>query len=184
MLQLPIKNNKYLIVGSYALGVRPAKDIDIICYAADIECEHKLVDDYIATFKYNGMQVECLLADKQKSLTHFLEYGVMEPDNKAHFSILYALKAGHIARPGKFWEKHIHDYHMLRKLVDLYCDGDFSYLDSLIKMHKESTKERLGAQRLPKLIGVTKEEFFDDNVRKYYDHDDIHQWFAHKEKPM
>jgi len=180
MLQLPIKNNKYLLVGSYAMCMRPSRDIDVICYEADLECEYKRLDEYTGVFHLNGVQVECLFADKQESLAYALahERGV------ASTNLLYALKAGHIHYPSKGWEKHILDYHILRGLLEKWEKIGRMSLDAFIKLHKKSTAERLGKQRLPKLKNVTKEQFFDDFVEKHYDHDDIHQWFAHKEKPM
>ena len=59
LLNLPIKGNCYLIIGSYALGVRPAKDIDIICYKEDIQVATTKGDDYICSFDYQGKKVEC-----------------------------------------------------------------------------------------------------------------------------
>ncbi len=185
MLKLPIKN--YLIIGSYALGVRPAKDIDVICYYKDIEVECK-EDDYSTSFMHNGIRVECLLADNQESFQYFLEeYGESYNKDKAPYEVLFAIKAGHITFPHRMWEKHIMDYHILKSQYDIddsWTDLGRQSIDNMRKLHKKSTESRLGKQRLPKLIGVTKEKFFDDNVTKYMEHDDIHQMVAHKEKPM
>jgi hypothetical protein len=185
MLNLPIK--KYLIVGSYALGVRPAKDIDVICYKADIETETSEGDDYACSFMHQGRRIECLLADKQESLQFFLKKYAHYRNINAPTEVLLAIKGGHITFPHRQWEKHIMDYHILRGMLDWDysdCVGPELEIDELIKLHKKSTEERIGKQKLPKLKGVSKEEFFDDFVVKYVEHDSIHQMVAHREKPM
>ena len=183
LLNLPIKGNCYLIIGSYALGVRPAKDIDIICYKEDIQVATTKGDDYICSFDYQGKKVECLLADKQESLQVILnDYSYLN-GYEAPLKVLYAIKAGHITFPHKQWEKHIMDYHILRKMLG-YPYIMLESVKDLVKLHKKCTEERIGKQRLPKLIGVSKEKFFDDNVTKYVEHDSIHYMVAHKEHPM
>lgn len=177
---LPIK--RYVVVGSYALGTRFAKDIDVVCYYDDI-----LVDCYkskfITSFIHNGKRIECLLADHQESLQYVLEY--YDNDKTiASKTILYAIKAGHITYPHRKWDQHIADYHALRNILKSNTTLDSYTVEYLTKLHKASTAQHHGKQRLPKLKGTSKEDFFDDSVTKYIDHDIIHQWMAHKEKPM
>ena len=60
--KLPIKN--YLIIGSYALGNRVVKDIDVICYREDIndsEIKIDYEDEYTVLFEFNNKKIECLL---------------------------------------------------------------------------------------------------------------------------
>jgi hypothetical protein len=171
-IELPITN--YLVIGSLPLNIRYSKDIDVICYKKDINVEFKLLDDYIATFEHNGKTVECLLADEQESLQIFLR-----DFSNTSYELLYIIKAGHITFPHREWYKHIGDYHLLRKLVD-YTNPT---IKEYIKLHKQSTQQRLNI-KTPKLKGVTKDEFFDDAVVKYYEHDFIHACMAHKEHPM
>jgi hypothetical protein len=183
LLNLPI--SKYLIIGSYALGIRLAKDIDVICYKQDIQVETTKGDDYVCSFEYKGRKIECLLADKQESLQVMLE--VLENSsygNIANYDILFALKAGHIIYPHRQFEKHMLDFSILKQLVADKDQYNHYYIDYLTKLHRKSTEERIGKQRLPKLIGVSKEQFFDDNVKKYVEHDSIHYMVAHKEHPM
>lgn len=176
--ELPIK--KYVIVGSYALGTRYAKDIDVICYKADIE-EPTVVykDEYVAHFTFRGKKIECLLADKQESLGYIMTTWA---NNKggiiANKPTLKAIKLGHLIYPNRDWEKYIGDYHQL-KLV--YLDH---WQRKLVQLHRKCTKERFKVRGTPKLIDVSKEDFFDDNVTKYFEHDDIHGVMAHREKPM
>lgn len=182
MLNLPIK--KYLVIGSAAMNCRPAKDIDVICYKADIEVETSVGDDYACSFMHNGWKIECLLADKQDSLQRVLEYAEATGNGIAPPEYLFAIKAGHITFPHRQWEKHIMDYHILKAIIkdeDVYNPY---LIRDLTKQHKKSTEDRLGKQKLPKLKGTTKEEFFDDFVVKYVEHDAIHQMVAHKEFPM
>ncbi len=200
MLNLPIKN--YLIIGSHALGVRPAKDIDVICYKADVEVPIEGGDDYAAKIVVGGRTVELLFADKQESFQLMLREELtkyLSIPNIATVSMLFAIKAGHITFPHKQWEKHIMDYHILKgrlpnnNLLGILPDPNKKHpndhniyvtLESLTKLHKKSTEDRIGKQKLPKLIGVSKQDFFDDFVVKFYEHDDIHQMVAHKEFPM
>lgn len=174
---IPIPTNfgvrKGVIIGSYALGLRYAKDIDVVCYEADITCEHVRKDDYQCSFYHRGRRVECLLADKQESFQYMLaEY----PDGVsiASINLLYCIKAGHIIYPHRAWDKHIHDYHTLKAMT-----GDNAHMKSFIDLHRKSTKERLGARPTPKLVGVSKEKFFDDRVVKHYVHDNIHKAVSH-----
>lgn len=188
MLNLPIK--KYLIIGSAAMGCRPAKDIDVICYKQDIEVETSEGDDYACSFMHNGWKIECLLADKQESFQVLLGGQIRKrlDSNVADPLELFVIKAGHITFPHRMWEKHIMDYHILKRIVDAddTLDEDLKYdvIRKYTKLHKKSTEDRLGKQKLPKLIGATKEEFFDDFVTKFVEHDSIHQMVAHREKPM
>ena len=171
IINLPIK--KGVIIGSYALGTRYAKDIDVVCMESDILCEYTKKNDYTAFFKYNGRQVECLLADKVESLgVIYNHYG--EGICIASIPIQFCIKAGHIIFPHKNWDKHIQDYHILYNMLDNEPSS------TLIAVHRQCTKERLGIKKgTPKLIGVTKDKFFEDKVVKYYVHDNIHRSIAH-----
>lgn len=186
-MKLPI--NKYVIIGSYALGTRYAKDIDVICYEKDIQVPFVRNDDFSGYFNYNGRRIECLFADKQESFQYILDMydGIIEENGGeaiASKETLLGIKKGHITFPSKNWEKHIADYHVL---YQSWYYGEFSAVEvnEIAKLHKKSTEYRLGKkQKTPKLKGVTKEEFFDDFVTKYYEHDNIHRAMAHKEHPM
>jgi len=170
-IELPIAN--YLVIGSVPLGIRYSKDIDVICYRKDIQVPYNESDE-IATFTYNNRKVECLLADNQRSLQVFLN------DFKyTTYELLYIIKAGHITFPHREWNKHITDYHILRKLVN----PEDLLTKEYIKLHRQTTSDRLKITT-PKLKGVSKAEFFDDAVVKYYEHDYIHACMAHKEYPM
>lgn len=177
MYNLPIK--KYVIVGSAVLGIRFEKDIDIIAYMDDIEVE-TTGDDYIRVFNFQGKKVEILIADNQESLKYILNK--YDSNCKVSYEDLYCLKRGHLHIAGRRqenWEKHMCDYNILKKIVN-EKDSD---IQKLIKLHRESTDARI-KQRTPRLNGVSKEKFFDDKVRKYIDHDLIHEEVAYEDHPM
>lgn len=176
MNNLPI--SKYVIIGSYPLGIRYSKDIDIICYKKDVQCEYSSSNEFSGSFLQDGRKVELLFADNQESFQYILANH--DRNEAAEYWELWGIKYGHINYPHRQWKKHIHDLHLLEKL--LY--GHKAEAEYVAKLHSKATKERLGKQRLPSLKGVTKDQFFDDAVVKYYIHDDIHRSIAHKEKPM
>jgi hypothetical protein len=179
LIDLPIR--KFVIVGSYALNHRYAKDIDVICYEADIQTIEILTgNEWIKSFTWSGRKVECLLADNQEYLKMVLD---KTPESRvANLMELFIMKAGHIVYPHRQWEKHIHDYHYLKTLL-AEVRPSLEQVRALIQLHRKETAKHQRA-RTPKLKGVTKEQFFDDNVTKYYVHDHIHYAMAHKEKPM
>lgn len=174
--KIPI--NKFVIIGSYPLGIRYCKDIDIICYEKDIQVKFNKKDEWSGSFEFQGKRIELLFADNQESFRQILCYSL----KIAHPNILYAIKRAHIYFPNKNWEKHMSDLCILKRIIGWRANDPVT--TRLIKLHKYSTELRLGKQKLPKLKGVSKEHFFDDNVVKFYQHDDLHQIFAHKEKPM
>lgn len=167
---LPIR--KGVIIGSYALGTRYAKDIDVVCMSEDILCEHNQKDAYQCSFNFMGRRVECLLANQQPSFKYLLA-SYDDGISIASIGELFAIKAGHIIYPHRAWDKHITDYHILYSMLTNPPN------ESLIKLHRQSTKERLGRGKTPRLVGVSREEFFDDNVVKYYVHDNIHRAISH-----
>lgn len=190
LLELPIR--RYVVVGSRALGTRPASDIDVICYKEDVLVPLASEDRYISHFMYEGKRVECLFADYQESLeiilnSHAVAKRIADPIE------LYVLKAGHIYVPGKKWDKHIADHAVLQKMIKLVYPISHMHkhprfndktLDQMISLHRKCTKERMNLRGTPKLKNTNKEKFFDDKVVKFIDHDRIHDWMAHKEFPM
>lgn len=177
---IPVTTNNYLIVGSKLLNIRYSKDIDIVCYEKDIAVE-TTGNEYARTAVIDGKRYEFLLADNQESLQYLLIWKDLFTD----YEIAYIMKSGHIHIGGKrqdVWEKHIHDYHMLQKILDqsvIENEREFQYV---IKLHRKTTNERV-RQKTPKLLGVKKDEFFDDFVKKYIDHDLIHEEVAYDTKP-
>lgn len=166
-----------LIVGSSILNHRYCKDLDVICYKDEITVPAG-GDDFIVSFQMQeGKRVECLLADNDESLKVLLEeyrnYWLSE------IEICYILKAGHIHISGRNqenWQKHMLDLCILRKLVDT------KKLLPFVKEHKKATDKRI-KEGTPKLKGVSKDMFFDDNVTKFVEHDSIHELVAYRDKP-
>ena len=179
---LPI--DRYITVGSYPLYYQShgddarfvVKDIDVICWEKDIKTPVTRKDDYQASFTdpKTGLRVECLLADKHESLQALLkEY------KTTNWEVLYIMLAGHINYPSKKFDQYIQRYSTCKARIKITPK-----IEQLVALHKKSTKERKGVNKSPKLVGVTKEKFFDDKVVKFVPHDDIHQMMAYKELPM
>lgn len=185
-----VSNYPIKVIGSYALvhnfnnlripTNRIVIDLDIICsrktalkiirdYGLNINKDEK----YIINFYVEETLVECLLTDDQKSLQTMFD---LNPNWIVDLDTLYCLKRGHIHRKNKDWEKHMKD------LCDIKENLRYETSDYLWKLHRKCTNERLGDQKLPSL-NKTKEEFFDDNVKKYIDHDIIHEVVAYEDVP-
>lgn len=175
MKELPIK--KYVIIGSWPIQHRYCKDIDVICFKNDVTIDYTPNDHYSGSFIYNSKRIELLFADDQPSFQQILNNHTT--NENAYLWELYAIKRGHIHIPNKHWDKHIHDLHYIKALCGSLTDEN----SSLVKLHKQSTNQRV-KHRTPKLIGVTKDDFFDDNVKKFYEHDNIHWSMKHGDKPM
>lgn len=187
--ELPLRN--FIVVGSRAFGLRDADDIDVLVYKKDIllrEDELNTEYEYIYTFYHKGIRVECLLADKEEGLQRILEYEKHKFNTSypiATIQSLYILKWGHLMSIGPKWEKHMQDFHTLGELINYNASYDTSertYITETLKLHRECTKRRLKTQT-PKLKKVNKNNFFNDNVVKYVDHDRIHEWMALDKRP-
>lgn len=184
---IPIKQG--VIVGSYCIHEK-YNDIDIICYEKDIECDYT-VNNYMATFycPVNEVRIECLLADEFESLQiMYKRHLVCNSITIANYNTCFILKAGHIWYENKKWRKHIEDYHYLKNYIQYYKSnnkGSEIYyenytIDDMIKIQKQTTEQIQGKQKLPNL-NMAKDKFFDDNVKKYIDHDLLHIIFAHRD---
>jgi hypothetical protein len=182
-LDIPVKGD-YVIVGSYALGTRYAKDIDIVCALEDITIPTE-GDEYIRGAVHNGRRFEFLLTNNQESLKECLtryRYGDM-----SQAEVCYVLKAGHAhlaMRNQENWEKHRTDLEILRKIITPSAGFTnlIGVINPLVEKHRKCTNERV-KQKTPKLKGVSREQFFDDYVKKYVIHDDIHKAVAYRQKP-
>ncbi len=77
------------------------------------------------------------------------------------------------------WDSHIAKYHLF--IIPLL--GNLKHLDDpLMKERIKLTKEAY-PQGNPNLMQAN-EDFFDDNVKKVYDHDYLHELLAYEERPM
>lgn len=165
-----IKGDEWRLTGSHVLNIRYAKDWDIICYSKDILIPTN-GDEYIRTAVYKGEKYEFLLADNQNILKDALIFKYI-PDKV----FLYILKKGHIhiaGRKQEEWEKHRLDLEILDTI-----QYKSQQITDFIKLAIKDTDNRI-KQKTPKLNGVSKEKFFDDNVKKYIDHDYIHKIVAY-----
>lgn len=91
--------------------------------------------------------------------------------------ILWAIRRSHIHRPLNF-PKHM--FH-LNKLRDLFVDPK----DSTIEFLRKRTKLTKAAYKdMVPSLNKTNEDFFDDYVKKVYNHDDIHEIVAFYDEPI
>jgi hypothetical protein len=179
-----------LIIGSVALNRinpnRVPKDLDIICYRAEIplletlfNTVHRNDKSEFKTFLFtqDKRQIELLIIDHLPGF-QYLDNEIGSSLRYANATTLLDIKRSHIFRPRNF-EKHIADYHWLRNyLIDSGFEPVFhTYLD------KDQETINGGKLRTPSLM-KSKDDFFDDKVVKVFEHDDIHKVMAHKEQPM
>lgn len=87
---------------------------------------------------------------------------------------LAAIKRSHLHRSLKF-QKHIRDYQVLDKSFD---ENDKLFVEKRTELTKAEFKDRTPP------LNQTVEDFFNDYVKKYINHDDIHEIVAHYERPL
>ncbi len=182
-IKLPVEG-KFLLTGSRALGTRIAKDIDFICHSSQLLGDNwSFSDGMYAASKDN---YDVILTDNHPSLENLIK---LFGKKKAYRSpeVLFVLKASHIHIPRRNWFNDIQDYTILKN--ELYREY----------FHKQSglIQNRLGRliidfkNELDNLnnthqmkLNVTKDEFFNDGVVKFIDHDILHEMFAHEDEPI
>ena len=91
---------------------------------------------------------------------------------------LMLIKRSHLHRPLKF-QKHVRDYHLLK---EKHGPETNEMYDLLLEERTKLTKEQF-KDRTPKL-NMSNEEFFDDYVEKFMDHDDIHRATCFYDAPI
>lgn len=172
----------HLLVGSRALEfwglgftASPLSDWDIICPEED---RYVYQDLRVDTSFLNELNNADIVQEFSSGITTDIggiEVEVCTPKGLA------VLKRSHLWRDYK-WDRHITQYH--------FCFGDKGLSGLLYRdYHKELARERqkltLKAypQGNPKL-NQSNEEFFDDAVKKEFDHDWIHELVAYGKRPM
>ncbi|MBF84846.1 MAG: hypothetical protein CL489_10335 [Acidobacteria bacterium] len=99
----------------------------------------------------------------------------------APLEVLYSIKLSHIYYHDNYphrFIKHAKDIAFMRD----YLEKD--RLFNLTKLRRKDMEKYRGLLKAPTLNGRSKEDFFNDNVVKYFVHDEIHEVVAHEEKPM
>lgn len=161
-----------IIVGSrykeYGLK-RQSKDIDIwirnretfdrSMFPENVRVEVKTVPDNV----YNVMQRFAGVERLGKQITYFG---------------LYNLKVSHIFWDIN-WSKHIKDIITLQKEFG-YSSVDREVFDTLYSFWSNVHKDKKDRINLNK----SSEEFFNNNVKREYKHDDIHNIIAYYDRPM
>ncbi len=90
---------------------------------------------------------------------------------------LKVIKRSHLWRDWK-WDKHIAQYYRTPLYTVKLWDLDKRFLEERTKLTKKAYP-----QGNPSL-NQTNEDFFDDSVKKVYDHDWIHELVAYPDNPM
>lgn len=172
----------HYLVGSRALEywgtgftAGPSSDWDIICPKDEAHIWEEY-DDVDVTF-LEELASEEILGSRRSASRDFTEVhgrSVSVPD----MSKLAILKRSHLWRDLN-WEKHITQYHfeMARVLLSPPT-GEHP----LVKERAKLTKEKY-PQPHPDL-SKSNEDFFDDAVKKDFDHDWIHELVAYGKRPM
>ena len=97
---------------------------------------------------------------------------------------LAIIKRSHLHRPCCF-HKHISQYHGWKlndfTMKEIVEDNLSPHMQHMLRERTRLTKEKFG-DKTP-VLNMSNKEFFDDNVQKYFDHDDIHRLMAHRELP-
>lgn len=169
-----------LLIGSRALNywfpsvqIKDSTDWDIITHRASI-----FEDDA-------GTSIEChdpCLLNNSEFERFTTDTAVIEVQGQKVHVVdprgLAIIKRSHLWRDLKF-DKHIAQYHKhLAKFTQYYTPEDDQLLIERTKMTMQ-----LYPQANPNLM-QSKEKFFDDAVSKVYDHDYLHELYAHYDKPL
>lgn len=196
-IELVLKRNGIfngLVVGSRALyeeHIVEGADLDVVVMPKDISHLHadRLKKDGIIsmTDKTSGLRIEILVAYNNTLAELYNARYRPNGISVADINMLCIMKLGHIHRNMVKWEKHMADIVYIKKQLaynenNRYYDSPYTCKE-LVCMYRKDTDERLGKQVLPNL-NVTKEQFFDDGVTKYVDHDFLHEVLAHYDVPM
>lgn len=99
--------------------------------------------------------------------------------NVLDLDLLYVQKRSHLWRPNNF-PKHIRELQRIKDSIDFHGLDQSSYqlLQDRIIQTKKSFKDKVPS------LNQTNEDFFDDAVKKYYVHDDIHKIMAFYDEPI
>jgi hypothetical protein len=183
---------------------REPKDIDLICASHDEKDEFlsKLNPTTLSNFKVNTdknrfavtsselgiIELEVTESGKLYQMYYDEHRNESSPDLSidAHREdidvpiatpdILFSIKRSHRHYP-RMWDKHIHDYHILKSLV--FED----VLPEATDVRERETRERYGKLTTPSLE-KNNTNFFEDSVKRVFVHDDVHRIMAHRPRPM
>lgn len=183
-----------IIIGSAPLTKFP-KDLDIIVNSDEKAFIEKKTEGHT---KVNGKDTKIEFHDSEfltnadvRNLFYDRRKVMAIPDvglvPYATFTGLAAIKRSHLFRPHKF-AQHIKAYHnnfynnpcTLKQFFDDAPD----YVKIWTKSREQLTKEAFPRDARNPNLSQSNEDFFDDNVEKKYDHDDIHAIVAFEDEPM
>lgn len=141
--------------------------------------------DIISDNNVDGCDTQSLSMVNNKDMLKYATDSVVRlPDGNSAFVMsklgLAIIKRSHLWRDFKF-ESHVAQFHK-QGLADCLRANMTDVVLRDLKQRTEMTM-RLYPQANPNLM-QSKEAFFDDAVRKVYDHDYLHELYAHYDKPL
>lgn len=178
--EIPVEG-KYILSGSRAIGTRIAKDIDLICHSSQLIGDGWKFDSKKLSAQKDIFDV--ILTDNHPTLQEMVDvYGRILPMRVP--AALFILKAAHIHLPRKNWFCDIQDYHVLKNEVINYwiSPNEEARIFKFIRNYKAELDEINKTHQMN--LKVSKDEFFNDGVKKYIDHDKLHEVFAHGKEPI
>lgn len=165
-----------VLVGSRALNfwypersIKPSTDWDVISYDEHLGCE---VHDPV-------------FLNNQDMTGYATDQKVVLPDGTTAFVMsklgLAIMKRSHLWRDLSF-QKHITDYHKFGLCDEINEAKKYGIVQSDLQNRIELTKKAF-PQGSPNLM-QSKEDFFNDAVKKKHDHDWLHELYAHYDAPL
>lgn len=166
--------DQWLSENAHKVGVDPDKDKDKVYPVGEnrmvvhgsIPCEFEIAVPGSSA----EMMLDIVSREKDSIDTKFGKIPSLD--------FLYTVKKSHryLKDSPHFW-KNIHDYHRM-KMVGAKVRPEY---EEFLKLREKETYKN----KLPKLVGVSKKDFFnpDSGVKYVYDHDSIHVAVKHLDMP-
>lgn len=185
---------KGVIIGSQAYTPLLTKnsDIDIIVKESDIPSTCKVGVSDIVTID-GIIEVHVLRDGYALNAIYHSSFSNDKTGDDIIFAdilTLFAMKSGHVNRKLIKWDKHMYDYSILKdacieKYGDEYLDAFVGFMPTknLIKYAKDHN-DMIHGKPFTVPLNVSKEVFFTDGVKKFIEHDYLHEVFAYYHKPM
>lgn len=181
----------FLLTGSAALNFHlyqpcnPKSDIDFIASESDLNKIGLSFDGKDSLMAFDNVEFinrELLNNDKFIGGLEYLPFSYKD-EFKFGYSVatieeLYIQKRSHLFRPIKF-ARHIQEFQKIKEYMREPLNEE---QNQILKQRIKLTKEKYG-DRTPSLR-KTNDDFFNDKVKRYYVHDDIHRAVAYYDEPI
>ena len=167
---------KHILIGSRALALRNP------VFQLKPDADWDIVSDLQSYLFYPKTEVHSFDITLNEGLKNYTDDLTVEINGiTVHVCTLKGLA---IVKRSHLWRLHFFDKHMLhytrflKQVVPMYNKEDKKYLEE-----RTLATYKYFNERHPNL-NQSVEGFFDDYVTKKYNHDWLHELFAHKDKPM